>query len=143
MMVFRCLLLFATRKSRSVPGGHHQYQDREGGTFFLLQVAHYLDSALSPWATLLCLKLFPAQGEAISNSRCVWQQVQRLPDSILAAVLRASALALPLATKLEHAPEACHAAVCSSALDMCDGLDGSSLDGNSLHTCFAVLSSMP
>jgi hypothetical protein len=71
----------------------------------------------------------------------VWQQVQRLHDDILAVVLCASAL--PLATKLEQAPEACQAAVCSSAVDVRDGLSGIRLDGMFLHTCSAALTSMP
>jgi hypothetical protein len=114
---------------------------RKGDDFFLLQVAHFLESGLSPWATALCTMLFPAQGKATSNSCGVWQQVQRQHDNVLSAVLRTSVL--PLATKLSHAPAACQAAVCSSALDVRDRLRGLKLEGGSLQTYSAELSSMP
>jgi hypothetical protein len=104
-------------------------------------VAHFLESALSPWATAttLCIMLLPACGQGISPG--VWQQVQRLHSDILAAVLRASFL--PPAINLKHAPPAYQAAVCSSALDVRYGLGGFILDGMSFRTCFDTLSSMP
>jgi hypothetical protein len=83
---------------------------------------------LTSWSRLLargqqlCTMLFPARGQAISNSCGVWQQVHRLHDHILADVLRASDQ--PLATKFEHAPQACQAAVGTSARDVHGELSG-------------------
>jgi hypothetical protein len=55
---------------------------------FLLQVAHFLESTPSPWATALCTMLHPAHGQAISNSYGMWQQAHLLPH---AAAARAAA----------------------------------------------------
>jgi hypothetical protein len=55
-----------------------------------------------------------ATSASVSNSRGLWQQVLRLYDDDRAAVLGAC---LPLAKKLEHAPEAYQVAACSSALE--------------------------
>jgi hypothetical protein len=121
------------------PGGQVEHKDDDNK---ILQVAHCMESDLSPCATHLKNIFFSACVQAMSNSRRVWQQVQWLRHAILVTVLCASFLVPD--KKLKHAPAYCRASVCSSALEVHDGLvHGMCMNMWCLQSCSASKLSFP